>query len=142
MNRHEVVAGALILDRKVLLCHRSSAREWYPNVWDLPGGHVEPGETPSAALVRELAEEIGVHIAGPEAEPSVRLERENLDLRIYRIERWQGEAHIADLEEHDEIGWFDPDEVAVLELAHPLYESILARLLLRPPKQTEGGESA
>ena len=38
---HDVVAGVLIRDGHVLLCHRSPAREWYPDVWDLPGGHVE-----------------------------------------------------------------------------------------------------
>ncbi|MFZ5570035.1 MAG: NUDIX hydrolase [Thermodesulfobacteriota bacterium] len=31
----------------------------YPNCWDLPGGHVESGETPSRCIVREMNEEIG-----------------------------------------------------------------------------------
>jgi ADP-ribose pyrophosphatase YjhB (NUDIX family) len=37
---HIVVAGLLVRDQQVLLCHRSAERKWYPNVWDLPGGHV------------------------------------------------------------------------------------------------------
>jgi 8-oxo-dGTP diphosphatase len=52
-----VVAGLLVVGNTVLLCHRSANRRWYPNVWDLPGGHVEHGESPAAALVRELKEE-------------------------------------------------------------------------------------
>ncbi len=40
--------------------HRSPERRWFPDVWDLPGGHVEPGEDERTALRRELREEVGV----------------------------------------------------------------------------------
>ena len=37
------IVTALLRDgNRVLLCHRSPRRRWYPDVWDLPGGHVEP----------------------------------------------------------------------------------------------------
>ena len=39
-----LVAGVLVRGAEVLLGHRSPHRRWYPDVWDLPGGHVEPGE--------------------------------------------------------------------------------------------------
>jgi 8-oxo-dGTP diphosphatase len=55
-----VVAGAWIDEGRILLCHRSPERQWYPDVWDLPLGHVEPGENPGDALKRELHEELGV----------------------------------------------------------------------------------
>jgi 8-oxo-dGTP diphosphatase len=58
-----IVAGAMIKDGRVLLCHRSPHRRWYPDVWDLPGGHVELGETPTEALKRELLEELSVSVA-------------------------------------------------------------------------------
>ncbi|WP_084685963.1 NUDIX domain-containing protein [Nonomuraea coxensis] len=45
---------------RVLLCHRNAGRRWYPDVWDLPGGHVEEGEDPKESLVRELREELGI----------------------------------------------------------------------------------
>lgn len=60
MTIHHVVAGALVAGDRLLLCHRSPTRRWYPNVWDLPGGHVEAGESEPEALRRELYEEIGV----------------------------------------------------------------------------------
>jgi hypothetical protein len=56
IDLHHVVAGLLVEAGLVLLCHRSANRRWYPNVWDLPGGHVEKGETPANTLVRELHE--------------------------------------------------------------------------------------
>ena len=58
MPLHLVVAAALIdADRRVLVAQRSDGR------WEFPGGKVEPGETPEAALVRELAEELGIETA-------------------------------------------------------------------------------
>lgn len=63
MARPRVAAGALISDSggRVLLVKPS-----YKAGWDIPGGYVEPGETPRQACARELAEELGVAIAiGP-----------------------------------------------------------------------------
>jgi 8-oxo-dGTP diphosphatase len=50
-EHHQVVAGIVIRQAQVLLCHRSPDRAWYPDVWDLPGGHIAAGETPLHALV-------------------------------------------------------------------------------------------
>ena len=65
MEVAELVCGLLVRDGKALLVHRSPERAVYPGVWDLPGGHVEPGESKPAALVRELAEELDVGIEEP-----------------------------------------------------------------------------
>ncbi|GID92165.1 NUDIX hydrolase [Amorphoplanes digitatis] len=61
MPKARIVTALLRDGNRVLLCHRSPQRRWYPDVWDLPGGHVEPGEPPGAALARELREELVVH---------------------------------------------------------------------------------
>lgn len=36
----------------------------FPNMWDLPGGHMELGETPFACIVREMKEELGISLTG------------------------------------------------------------------------------
>src|SRR6202044_4104637 len=58
-----IVAAVLVRDGRVLLCLRSPQRRWSPCMWDLPGGHVEHGESDPVALARELCEELGVTVA-------------------------------------------------------------------------------
>ncbi len=53
-----VVAAVVVRDGRVLLTRRSAGTH-LEGYWELPGGKVEPGESPPAALERELAEELG-----------------------------------------------------------------------------------
>jgi 8-oxo-dGTP pyrophosphatase MutT (NUDIX family) len=54
--RIPIAAAALVRDGRVLLAHRHPARRWYPDCWDLVGGHIEPGESPVHAVTRECRE--------------------------------------------------------------------------------------
>jgi 8-oxo-dGTP diphosphatase len=58
-----VIAAVLERDGQVLACRRR-ADQSHPLKWEFPGGKVEPGEQPLAALRRELQEELGVRVAG------------------------------------------------------------------------------
>ena len=61
-----VVAGILERDGRILICQRK-ADQAHPLKWEFPGGKVEAGEEPGAALQRELNEELGI-VAGPARE--------------------------------------------------------------------------
>ncbi len=60
MSQRIVVAGAIVRDGRVLLAKRARGKAIAPGKWHLPGGHVEFGEQPDEALMRELEEELGV----------------------------------------------------------------------------------
>jgi 8-oxo-dGTP diphosphatase len=123
----EVVAGALIKDARILLCHRSPDRQWYPDVWDLPGGHIEPGESPAEALKRELLEEVGVTPGDLSPEPFDRLFSSDFEMSVWRVLSWVGTPCNRSPEEHDAIEWFGAAELASLTLAHPSYPQLLHR---------------
>ncbi len=62
----EVAVGIIFRNGAILTGQRKRTSR-YPLKWEFPGGKLEPGETPSAALVRELDEELGIHASpGPE----------------------------------------------------------------------------
>jgi 8-oxo-dGTP diphosphatase len=125
MTVHRVVCAALVRDGRVLLGHRSAGRRWYPDVWDLPGGHVEDGEAPAAALVREVREELGVLIDVPAGTPDAVLEADGLHLSVWVVRRWDGEVVNAAADEHDELRWVEAAELAGLRLAHRGYRELL-----------------
>jgi 8-oxo-dGTP pyrophosphatase MutT (NUDIX family) len=56
-----LTVGAIIVNSEgcVFVQRRSNERKLFPGLWDVPGGHVEPGETPLEALAREVYEETG-----------------------------------------------------------------------------------
>jgi 8-oxo-dGTP diphosphatase len=128
---HHVVAAVLLRADHVLLCHRSPGRRWYPDVWDFPGGHVQPGEDPGDALRRELAEELGIELEGLDGGPVLRRidPDTGLDLTVWVARCWRGTARNLQPEEHDAIGWFERGQLEGLSFADPSYLTLLQRLL-------------
>jgi 8-oxo-dGTP pyrophosphatase MutT (NUDIX family) len=126
---HHVVVGALVREGRVLLVHRRPDKRARPDVWDMPGGLVETGESELGALTRELHEELGVQIAmrsvshlcrltaGPADEPAL--------LSAWLVRDWRGTPANVAPEEHDDMKWFDLGEVP--PPPHVLVRSALMR---------------
>jgi 8-oxo-dGTP diphosphatase len=111
----------------VLLCHRTRDREWFPNVWDLPGGHIDANETAPVALARELHEELGIAIDAPGGAAFVGIDdpEHDLHLQVWVITDWRGDPANCAPDEHDRIAWFREADLAPLALADDRYRALI-----------------
>ncbi|XSG82080.1 MAG: 8-oxo-dGTP diphosphatase MutT [Methyloligella sp. ZOD6] len=107
-----VLVAACVLrkdDGTVLIAKRPEGRP-LAGLWEFPGGKVDPGEVPEAALLRELEEELGIRVAEEDIEPltfvSHAYETFHLLMPVYLSRRWQGEARAL---EGQELAWVVPD---------------------------------
>jgi 8-oxo-dGTP diphosphatase len=130
---HEVVAALIIQSERILLGQRSADREFYPGVWDVFGGHVEPGESHEGTLIRELQEELGVtptrwtYLETVTFPPSS--SDDQLIVHLYLVTEWDGTPENRQLDEHSAIGWFTLEEAVQLPLADASYPVLFARYL-------------
>lgn len=85
--------GLVDADGRVLLAQRPPGKKM-AGLWEFPGGKVEPGETPEAALIREMHEELGVDIKeaclAPFTFASHAYDDFHLLMPLYLCRRWQG----------------------------------------------------
>lgn len=112
---HEVVVGALVREGQVLLVHRRPDKHANPDVWDLPGGLVEAGESEREALARELHEELGVRVDTSSAAHLCRMTVGSADdpvvLSAWLVRDWNGTPANVAPEEHDGMEWFGLEEL-------------------------------
>lgn len=108
--RIHVVAGILEdEEERVLIADRARSRSMQDH-WEFPGGKVITGESATAALRRELFEELGIEIAAPRL--FQRIEHDYADLKVaidfYRVDEWQGTPAGA---EGQQIKWVDKNSL-------------------------------
>jgi 8-oxo-dGTP diphosphatase len=107
-----VSAVALIdVDGRVLLAQRPAGKSM-AGLWEFPGGKVEPGETPEAALIRELHEELGISTwrscLAPLTFASHSYPDFHLLMPLFACRRWDG---VVQGREGQEIAWVRPENL-------------------------------
>ncbi|NGZ26024.1 MAG: (deoxy)nucleoside triphosphate pyrophosphohydrolase [Magnetococcales bacterium] len=125
-----VVAGILQKDGYYLLTQRRPG-DSFALLWEFPGGKVHGNETPDAALIRELQEELGIVVQGfkPWRFVSHAYEHFHLLMLLYHVTSWQGEPQPLAAQQAK---WFplnDLKDVAMPPADIPLLHELLAHPL-------------
>jgi 8-oxo-dGTP diphosphatase len=108
-----LVAACVLLDGegRILIAKRPQGRS-LAGLWEFPGGKVEPGESPEHALIRELAEELGIDIAAADLAPLTFASHDYPDFHLlmplFLCKRWLGTVAP---HEGQELLWVKPDEL-------------------------------
>lgn len=124
-----IVMGAAIIRRGRVLAARRALPASLAGAWEFPGGKVEPDETPAAAVVREIREELGCEI---EVTGQLAAETDIGNGYVLRVAL----ASLVDGEpvphEHDAVRWLGPDELDTVPWLAPdlPFLAELRRLLL------------
>ncbi len=142
-NLPRQIVGAAIVDSLVrptrLLAARRTAPEQFAGMWEFPGGKVEVGESDTAALHRELLEELGVtvllgaEVVGPV--PGGWPLNERAVMRVWLAEVATGEP--VPLEDHDLLSWMSlggSDELvnlAWIPADRPIVDALLTQVSVR-----------
>jgi 8-oxo-dGTP diphosphatase len=124
----DVAVGVLRApDGRVLLAERKAGKD-AAGFWELPGGQIDPGESPVRAAARELLEEVGVHAI--ELAPWRVYEHDFPSKRVrlhwFHVRRWSGEPNGR---EGQRLAWVDPAGPTVGPLL-PSNELVLSTLAL------------
>ena len=108
-----LVAAVALVDKdgRVLLSQRPMDKQ-LGGLWEFPGGKVEAGERPEAALIRELKEELGIDVAesclAPLTFASHAYEDFHLLMPLYVCRRWKGQVVGAEVQA---LAWVRPQKL-------------------------------
>jgi 8-oxo-dGTP diphosphatase len=109
-----VVAGLIVKDGKLLVCQRTR-HQTMPLKWEFPGGKIEEGEQPRAALRRELEEELGILATVGDEVRRIQHEYPNggmVELRFFIVREYQKEIENRIFRD---IQWAEPSTLPVFD---------------------------
>lgn len=111
------VVCALIVDddERVLAARRSPSMD-LPGKWEFPGGKVEPGETPEAALIREIKEELDLAVRVSATLPDYVHHYKEKSIRLIPFVCSVVSGKVS-LKEHESWNWFNCNELQQLDWA-------------------------
>lgn len=101
-----VVAGVIRDDSGRVLLARRPAGKQHANLWEFPGGKVEPGEEAAAALGRELDEELGLRVHSTRR--LIRVPCDDIVLDVHEVLAWTGAPRSR---EGQALAWLDVDAI-------------------------------
>jgi len=116
MKKEIHVVGAVITESGKILCAQRGATKTLAYKWEFPGGKIEKDETPEAALIRELQEEMECEISvGKKIDYTVY----EYDFGIVHLTTYYCEVTSGQLKntEHEAIKWMSPEELDTLDWA-------------------------
>jgi len=121
-----LVTAAIIPHNGKILVTRRKSNVPYPLLWEFPGGKVEPDEDPRDCIVREIREELAIHVGVTGIYDVVyyRYPERTVLVLAYRCQWLSGEIMNLDVEEHR---WMFPRDIRNMELLPadlPLAEKI------------------
>ncbi len=108
MKKLDIVCGIICRNHKVLIAKRGKGI--HENIWEFPGGKVEPGETREDAVIREIKEELEIDVSVDKYLISIIDEREDciLDVHAYICSYLNGDIR---LQAHHEYTWINIRDV-------------------------------
>jgi 8-oxo-dGTP diphosphatase len=112
-----LVVGAAIVRHGTVLAARRTRPAATAGRWELPGGKVDPGESPEAALVREIREELGCRVAVESWLEGEQPIGTGHTLRVARCRLETGEPTAGP--EHDELRWLMPEGLHDVDWLEP-----------------------
>jgi 8-oxo-dGTP diphosphatase len=110
------VVGAVIIRDGLVLCAQRGEGGSLAGLWEFPGGKIEPGESPAAALEREIAEELGCTIEVGDLITTTSHEYEfgTVNLTTFYCRLTSGTPTTS---EHAAIRWLPPTDLTTIEWA-------------------------
>ena len=123
MKKYVKVVGAVIEKDDKILCAQRNGEKSLPNMWEFPGGKIEDGELPEAALKRELMEEMDCEINVLDKIVTTVYEYDfaTIELTTYYAEMVSDSIV---LREHQDMKWLSRDELDSVEWAPADIEAI------------------
>lgn len=116
-NTNIVVAGFIVRDGKIFIAKRAATKDFHPSMYEIIGGHVEPGETLETALRREVKEEIELDVRVGEVVDAFIYESHSI-IKVeicYLCYVNDNTEPILHPEDHSEAIWIGEDEIAKFE---------------------------